>query len=333
MNGSNLAGQPGVYGTPGTAAPGNAPGARYSAVSWIDPSGNFWLFGGFGYDSTGAQGNLNDLWEYSGGQWAWMRGSNLVNQAGVNGTQGIAAPGNVPGARYGAAGWVDASGDLWLFGGAINQTEGFNDLWKYSGGQWTWVGANGAGSYGTMGVSSSTNLPPPRNSASTWTDSSGNLWLFGGEAGFGVYSDLWKYSAGEWTWMSGRQFPNEPGFYGIQGIGTPSTYPAGRSGGASWIDASGDLWLYGGTVQTPGIFSNSLDDLWEYRAGEWTWEDGMSGTYWDQPAIYGTQGTGSSNNTPGSRWGAASWRDSSGNLWLFGGAEYGELNDLWEYQP
>jgi len=33
-------------------------------VSWSDASGNLWLFGGEGFDSTGTEGTLNDLWEY-----------------------------------------------------------------------------------------------------------------------------------------------------------------------------------------------------------------------------------------------------------------------------
>jgi hypothetical protein len=33
-------------------------------VSWVDAAGNLWFFGGDGYDSTGAQGYLNDLWEF-----------------------------------------------------------------------------------------------------------------------------------------------------------------------------------------------------------------------------------------------------------------------------
>jgi len=40
------------------------PGARNSISSWIDSSGNLWLFGGYGYDSTGNVGYLNDLWQY-----------------------------------------------------------------------------------------------------------------------------------------------------------------------------------------------------------------------------------------------------------------------------
>jgi hypothetical protein len=55
----------GIYGTAGADAPGNEPGGRNSVGSWVDASGNLWLFGGNGYDSTGALGYLNDLWEYT----------------------------------------------------------------------------------------------------------------------------------------------------------------------------------------------------------------------------------------------------------------------------
>jgi hypothetical protein len=48
---------------------------------------------------------------------------------------GTAAPGNVPGARDGAAAWIDGAGSLWLFGGvsAANPLAGgeLNDLWQY----------------------------------------------------------------------------------------------------------------------------------------------------------------------------------------------------------
>jgi len=43
---------PGVYGTQGTPASGNIPGARRGAVGWTDASGNLWMFGGSGNDST-----------------------------------------------------------------------------------------------------------------------------------------------------------------------------------------------------------------------------------------------------------------------------------------
>jgi hypothetical protein len=67
INGSSVGVQLGVYGTEGTPAPGNIPGARSNTVGWTDPVGNLWLFGGNGYASVGTifeNGNLNDLWKY-----------------------------------------------------------------------------------------------------------------------------------------------------------------------------------------------------------------------------------------------------------------------------
>ncbi|MBZ5689956.1 MAG: hypothetical protein LAP86_33615 [Acidobacteriia bacterium] len=138
VSGSN---QAGVYGTKGTASAANAPGARSAAVSWIDSSGNFWLFGGVGLDSTGTEGDLNDLWKFDGTNWTWVSGSNVVSQLGLYGTKGTSSPSNVPGARFGAVSSIDKSNSLWLFGGMGTDSTGaqgeFNDLWKFDGTNWT----------------------------------------------------------------------------------------------------------------------------------------------------------------------------------------------------
>ena len=62
------------------------------------------------------------------------------------------------------------------------------------------VGSSGGqkGVYGTSGVPASGNIPGGRYTASTWTDSGGNLWLFGGwgydaAGSVGYLNDLWKY--------------------------------------------------------------------------------------------------------------------------------------------
>jgi N-acetylneuraminic acid mutarotase len=142
--------QNGVYGVERKSSLRNAPGARVESSTWIDRSGNLWLFGGFGYDSTGSLGNLNDLWEYSNGEWAWVSGSQTINKFGRYGTKGEATPNNVPGARSAAVAWIDQSANLWLFGGQGNDVNGkrcketggpceLNDLWRYAAGQWTWM--------------------------------------------------------------------------------------------------------------------------------------------------------------------------------------------------
>ena len=65
VNCANVVFQSGTYGTRGTAAPSNVPGARDYATGWTDAADDFWLFGGVGYDSAGvANGQINDLWKY-----------------------------------------------------------------------------------------------------------------------------------------------------------------------------------------------------------------------------------------------------------------------------
>jgi N-acetylneuraminic acid mutarotase len=129
--------QLGIYGTQGTAAPGNLPGSRDSGMSWTDAEGNLWLFGGEGFSSvyTATSPYMNDLWKYSNGQWTWMDGSNVGGRTGTYGTLGTPAAGNNPGGRVGAATWIDASGNLWLFGGLGGDSAGnlgdLNDLWEY----------------------------------------------------------------------------------------------------------------------------------------------------------------------------------------------------------
>jgi len=77
-------------------------------------------------------------------------------------------------------------------------------------GEWTWVGGsnieNQTGVYGIQGTPSASNSPGGRQWAVGWRDKTGNFWLFGGWGphlgSTYLFSDLWKYSAGQWTWIS-----------------------------------------------------------------------------------------------------------------------------------
>lgn len=363
IGGSSDPGQAGVYGTQGVTAAGNVPGARQSAVTWTNKSGDLWLFGGIGRDSVGTRGDLNDLWKYDPkmNEWTWVKGSKVAAEpgiagayqgAGVYGTKGVSAPGNLPGARFDASGWVDASGNLWLFGGdgvdANGQLGNLNDLWRYtpSTNEWTWMSGSDTisqnGVYGTKGVAAAANVPGARFGAVTWTDASGNLWLFGGDGNDAVgchdslppceLNDLWKYdpSTNEWTWVGGSTMNNQAGVYGTQGIAAPGNIPPPRDSAVGWTDTAGNFWLFG------GLGPDDLGDLWKYSNGEWTW---MSGSDSSCPASsYGTQGVPVASNEPGGRNGSVGWIDKSGNLWLFGGEDTDCIdslpyNDLWEYQP
>jgi N-acetylneuraminic acid mutarotase len=369
----------GVYGTLGLYAAGNVPSGRDSAMSWVDSNGNFWLFGGEGYDSTGTSGDLNDLWEFSPtlGQWRWVSGSSILGtatEAGIYGTEGTYAAANVPAARLSAVSWSDPGGDLWLFGGTGYDSSGnwgdLNDLWEYNPtlGQWRWMsgsntlpacagtdGCGATGVYGTEGAYAVSNVPGGRAGAAGWSDASGNLWLFGGQGydsngSWGNLSDLWEYNlaSGQWQWASGNNIVDQSGVYGSEGTYATGNLPGGSASTIAWSDASGNFWLFRGFGDDSAGTAGYLNDLWEYSPaiGEWRWMSGSStltlqdpnGFYY-VPGVFGTLGSYAAGNVPGSRQQGVSWTDVNGNLWLFGGYGYGSgdtlgwLNDFWEFSP
>lgn len=288
--------------------------------------------------------------------WTWINGQNTVNTVGVYGLIGIPNALNQPGAREEAATWVDNSGALWMFGGRgyTALSNGLlSDLWKFDPVSriWTWVSGsdviNQLGIYGTLGTTSSLNRPGARTSPVTWTDNSGNLWLFGGR-GFDQYgslnilNDLWKYdiTLNQWTWVGGNNTANQPGLYGLTGVASVTNIPGAREMAAGWKDNAGDLWLFGGRGMgfSTGSGQGVLSDLWKYSVtgNSWTWVKG--GNSIGAPGVYGTLGVPSASLAPGGRQGAVSWKDNSGNLWLFGGSGLGltgtsgYLNDVWKYE-
>jgi N-acetylneuraminic acid mutarotase len=325
MGHGTTANQSGIYGTLGTPAAGNYPGGRLGAASWTDSGGNLWLFGGNGLDSNGTVGLLNDLWEFttSSNQWTWMGGSSTIANScfqydigknvcatpGVYGTLGAPAAGNAPGSRAGATTWTDSNGHLWLFGGwgldvSHQDQYYYNELWEFdpSTKEWTWMGGS-----------------------STGTGSSCFLW-----------PNMWFPYCGE------------QGAYGTLGAPSGGSSPGGRNGATGWIDNHGGLWLFGGQgFDANGQFSD-LNDVWQFTpsTNQWAWMGGPNTVYPElasgsQLGVYGTLGIPDAGNIPPTRYDAASWKDTTGNLWLFGGERTGwwgsdyfaMLDDLWEFTP
>jgi hypothetical protein len=258
------------------------------------------MFGGFGANEQGQINQLNDLWKFvpSTRQWAWMGGNSEIGGTawyGVYGQLGTPASGNTPGARESPGGWVDAGGNLWLFGGdGQGLTSGgqtykgdLNDLWEFSPttNEWAWmggsnlIGSSGAspGVNGTLGTFSAANIPGARVAPVVWVDSAGNAWLIGGN-GWGVANcvgaldDVWEFNpaTNEWAWMAGPSgvgsTSGESGVYGTLGVAGAGNIPGGRLAAASWTGLDGSFWLMGGEG-TDAIGANGyLNDLWEYGA-------------------------------------------------------------------
>ncbi len=370
-----------TYGHQGIFAPGNVPGGRQSAASWIDKSGNLWLFGGSGAAAGNANacgtysiGYLNDLWEFnlstastSTPEWAWMGGSSAPNVSGVY----VASSGTLaPGAREFAATWVDKSGNFWLFGGFGYDANGdfgyLNDLWEFNPNpgeattnQWTWIDGSSTvptysgqpGNYGPLGSSGGAYVPGGRYGASTWTDSSGNFWLFGGlgidaNGNGGNLNDIWEFNPtpGEattnyWAWMGGSNTEGGSAVYGTMGTPATTNTPGGSYEASSWVDNSGNFWIFGGSGGEP-------NSVWAFNppTSQWVWMGGSNTA--NQPGSYSALLTPAATNIPGGRNQTTSWTDSYGNFWLFGGdgiacsscgtgggTEVGAFNDLWVYPP
>jgi hypothetical protein len=358
VSGDNTGSEHGAYGPRGVAGSTNRPGGRKGAVSWIDPQGNLWLFGGEGYAGKGFMGFLNDLWKFDGMMWTWVSGDKKIDQEGEYGDQGVAADTNTPGARYDAVGWTDAEGNLWLFGGFGCDrygAEGYlNDLWKFDGSTWMWVAGdntrNEIGDYGAMGVAEDTNKPGARSLPVPWADTDGALWLFGGHGlanvswepkinllddrpkGAGFLNDLWKFDGTSWIWVSGES----KAFYNPQVDYDEMKEPPARFGAVGWSDAAGNLWLFGGNARVR--FSNVTNDIWKFDGTKWIRVYGAFSRK-DRDGVYGTKGVAADTNRPEARFGAVSWTDNQGGLWLFGGrkplsrnnSEY--FNDLWKFEP
>jgi hypothetical protein len=138
MGGTNGVNMNGAYGTLNVPSTSNVPGSRAAACAWRDTNGDFWLFGGYGFDGTSSmEDNLNDLWKYdmSSGSWTWIKGSAFNSAVGNYGTMGVPSPTNTPGARAVALKWTGTNGDFWLFGGSGQSTSSsgvLSDLWRFT---------------------------------------------------------------------------------------------------------------------------------------------------------------------------------------------------------
>jgi hypothetical protein len=284
------------------------------------------------------------------GEWTWMGGDNVAQSAGNYGTQGIPSVANYPPAVYEPCEFQDQQGNFWVFGGFSSiYNSDMADLWKYDPAtkEWTWMKGIGtlsnaidSGYYGTMGVSSPLNRPSGRGwGTPSWSDTSGNFWIYGGPFNC---ADLWKYTlaTNEWTWMQGSCWSFDQANYGTFQVPAATNTPGiRRETSATWTDANGNLWLFGGQ----GIDSTisgwvHFNDMWKFDVSinQWVWMNGSN--YPNDNGYYGVKGVASPLNKPPSRFAFAKWKDPSGNFYLFGGLRiFGTscalsgYNDVWKY--
>jgi uncharacterized repeat protein (TIGR01451 family) len=322
----------------------NWPGARAHYAGVSDPDGNFYMFG-----------EGDQLWMYNTqtNNFTFKKGSFVSYYEGYSKGINVEHFRNRPAQRGYSQMWINDLENIYLFSGegqSFSESQlMFNDFWKYNiqTGNWTQLidgSLNPEGNYGTQGVLSPDNVPPGVIGAATWTDNEGNLWMFSGIP-FTInsynhekhHSAMWKYdiAAAKWVWMSGVQTSNAIAVYDSLGNASVANFPGSRINAATWTDAEGNLWLYGGAgpsaVNAEGIAVNWIyhNDLWKYSpvTNLWTWIKGSAGS---TNEVIATTGTENPANMPqGNHEKLISWKDNNGNFWL-----YGTRNDqMWKYNP
>jgi hypothetical protein len=259
--------------------------------------------------------------------------------------------------RSSAAGWATSDG-IFIFGGYgiarswpfeywgptnfsqhQNPPSGYlNDLVKIYYGTntlnvdvWLAEDLNGDGgiNYG-YSFDENTATPSSRDKPAFWTDSNGDLWLFGG-GGSGYKNDLWVYRNDQWTWVNGPKETNQPGTYGTIDV-TQEYQPGSRKGSMAW-NRGDETYIFGGYGYSESETLGYLQDVFKYNKRENVVTEVESSTGVNAAGIY------IGNEVPGAREHGRTWVDSNGDMWLFGGYGYDEngqegfLNDLWKYNP
>ena len=327
-----------VRGTLGVPSPLNTPGSRNTGVSWVDTSGNFWLYGGFG----NALAMTGDLWMFNTVtlEWTWMSGSTNTN---TTGTLVLGVPSTVnypPSTVETTAGWVDNQNQLWFFGGMYTNTCcPYDRVLRYSisTNEWTWMrgSANSQAPtfWGTMGVASPANNPGGRSVYAHWKDQNGNFWFANGYN----YAEVWKYDpvTNEWTWMAGSQVQFNMGNY-VSYCDTTlgNTRSHTEENKACYKDRNNQVWEFGGTTANTNY---NLNDLWIFDDSslKYKWMHGTN--LFNQAAVYGTLGVASASNVPHSCDGALMFGDTLCHVFLFGGLSrqpaQATYNALWKFIP
>lgn len=309
------------------------PGVREHAGGGIY-NGRIYTYGGYGLTSSTTNDSRSDMWMFdiSLGQWARVKNfpsfSNHTNQGNPDASA-------QPGTRNRMATAIDASGNLWLFGGYKNNQDPMNDLWKYNitTKLWTWVGGdNFQEGWGNA------NWPAARHRVRMWFDNNGDLWLYGGARQTSSqnesFNDLWKYNPGSNNWTCVKGNANQPYAYtntasGVypttEGTGGPSYYPRARSDYGYWVDNNNNFWIFAGYAQSHS--THDFADLWKYNPtiNEWTLVKGDN-------QVHNNSNPQNNTSRPIQRDAPYCWKGNDGNLYFFGGAnQSGFRREVWHF--
>ena len=264
-------------------APAVSPSPRALASMAWDPSTNTVVM--YGGASIADNAYLNDMWSWDGTNWTLITPTGTTAPPGMSGATMV---------------WDPDSNGLILFGGTKASGSTWvttNATWKFAGGTWTQLNADGA-----------SGVPDKRYGHSmTYSESTGQIVLFGGTTGPcaiggscpGPFGDTWVFDGGTWTKK------------------TPTYSPSPRSAMASaYSPALGASVIFGGVAILPGSTSLFANDTWAWDGQTWLEAKDIAappGMFWPTMAP-----------------------DSQGRLVVHGSGNTSEMPDgpqTWTYDP
>ena len=143
---------------------------------------------------------------------------------------------------------------------------------------------------------------------------------------------------GIWTWVHGDTAQSQAPVRGTQGVFHPDNRPRGVYEGAEWKDKQGKFWYWEPSCYECDGVSGWGNDLWSFdpAANMWAWMKGNAVA--NDLGSFGLLGVKAEDNLPPARgFGAASWVDTAGVFWMYGGgAHIGQWRywaDLWRFDP
>ncbi|XP_053398488.1 uncharacterized protein LOC123543598 [Mercenaria mercenaria] len=258
------------------------PSPRGDMAVWCT-GGDMFIFGGFDENS----GLHHALWKFSLSTLSWTQSE---SSAELPADHEFVKHLNYPSGRSGATTWV-SDDRLFMFGGNILANNlrskhmmigNVGDLWEYDKLQDLWLYYTGpqkvcntATQFGDLGSASTRSNPGCRRRASSWTDTHGNLWMFGGDgidnsqASLSVFahskllSDIWFYNLNTnmWTWKGGEKAGDQKGKFGKKGQSSKNNLPGSRCESVVWQQEN-NFYLFGGVGHDANGKDGYLDDVW-----------------------------------------------------------------------
>lgn len=274
--------------------------------------------------------------------FTWIQGTNQTEQTAEIGLYGLDSDENWPGIQRDMSYVVDKEGLFWMFGG-YSEGSYSSILWSYNKQNNNFTFKKGRpyndsdGFDKGINVESYRNMPSGVSLSSFWT-SNNNLYKFGGiTSSLTASNDFWKFNIATNNWIKISEPTNDgAGHFGTKGVEDIANIPPALINTTTWTDEQGNLYLFGGRTGLSNRYNTvEYDTLWKYNISTkmWSWIGGS-----DQPNAtgnYNTLGQEHSLNSPGARYGSCSFKDSQGNIYIYGGffngkSQYYLLNDLWK---